>query len=604
MKEKQFIKSRLENWRKFEKGLAKTNEDPKVLSELYAEITDDLAYAQTHYKNRKVRYYLNGLAQKLNLKLYKHRPINNKRILTFWTQELPAVIYHSRKSLLASLFIFVLAVAIGAFSAWYNIDFVNSILGVDYVNMTLENIEKGDPMAVYKKEGPFGMFGRITLNNIFVSFRAFAMGVFAGLGTISILLSNGIMLGSFQYFFAEHDVLFESAITIWQHGTIEIASIIIAGGAGLVMGSGWFYPGTYTRLQGFINGAKRGTKIIIGLIPLFIIAGFIESFITRLTEAPTILRVGLIIFSLVLIIGYFVVLPYKLPQKYKDQYQFEGLNARNPHPKYNKSIIHKAPEIFSEGLRRFIKQLPILLPIFTLTFVFITTVVAGYFLASEYTFSHPIFEYKLWETEMYNVLQNRYEIIWILALPWTAALLYLGKKQYGISFNLKNILVTFFIGLVISYSYTLNAWINIIILLFFVPILISYLHELYAPKRTNSLVKAFSIFHVDFIRSFGTAAITTLVNLFFTLFFYTVVFEIISTIIDLNLPVNNRTVEIIINALELSLFAVLTAFLLSFMYSVFGVNYENQIEIETGENLMSEITQIGKTKRNHGLEME
>lgn len=165
MKEKDFISSRIETWQKFEKALSKKEENPKIVSDLYVEITDDLAYAQTHFKNRKVRYYLNNLAQKLNLKLYRHTPVTNSRLFSFWTEELPSIVYHSRNNMYAALFIFSLATAIGVFSAWYNIDFVNEILGESYVNKTLENIEKGDPMAIYKDQESSGMFSYITINN-------------------------------------------------------------------------------------------------------------------------------------------------------------------------------------------------------------------------------------------------------------------------------------------------------------------------------------------------------------------------------------------------------------------------------------------------------
>ena len=70
-------------------------------------------------------------------------------------------------------------------------------------------------------------------------------------------------------------------LAIWLHGTLEIWSIIVAGAAGLALGNGWLFPGTYSRLESFKRGAKRGVKIVVGTIPIFIMAGFIESFITQ-----------------------------------------------------------------------------------------------------------------------------------------------------------------------------------------------------------------------------------------------------------------------------------------------------------------------------------
>ena len=137
-------------------------------------------------------------------------------------------------------------------------------------------------MAVYKKMSETDMFLGITINNIKVSLLAFSMGVLAGIGTIYMLMQNAIMLGSFQYFFYEKGLLWESARTIWIHGTIEISVIIVAGCAGLVVGKSILFPGTYSRLKSFTMGVKSGLKIVVSTIPFFIIAGFLEGFVTRL----------------------------------------------------------------------------------------------------------------------------------------------------------------------------------------------------------------------------------------------------------------------------------------------------------------------------------
>ena len=119
------------------------------------------------------------------------------------------------------------------------------------------------------------------------------------------------MIGAFQMFFFQHDLLWESMLAIWLHGTLEIWSIIVAGAAGLALGNGWLFPVTYSRLESFKRGAKRGVKIVVGTIPIFIMAGFIESFITRHTELPNILRLSLILISLAFIIFYYIYLPNK-----------------------------------------------------------------------------------------------------------------------------------------------------------------------------------------------------------------------------------------------------------------------------------------------------
>ena len=81
------------------------------------------------------------------------------------------------------------------------------------------------------------------------------------------------------------------------------------GAAGLALGNGWLFPGTYSRLESFRRGAKKGVKIVIGTVPVFVMAGFIEGFVTRHTELPDLLRLGFILLSLSFIIFYYIYLP-------------------------------------------------------------------------------------------------------------------------------------------------------------------------------------------------------------------------------------------------------------------------------------------------------
>jgi uncharacterized membrane protein SpoIIM required for sporulation len=192
---------------------------------------------------------------------------------------------------------------------------VRLILGDAYVNMTLENIKNNDPMAVYKKANEIDMFIGITLNNVRVGFLSYIFGFFLGIGALFIGMQNAVMLGSFQYFFAEKGLLWESVRTVWIHGTIEISVIIICISAGIVAGNGIMFPKTYTRIESLAKSAKEGLKIVLSTVPFFIVAGFLEGFVTRHTEMPDALAIFIISFSLFLILFYYVYLPYKLHKK-------------------------------------------------------------------------------------------------------------------------------------------------------------------------------------------------------------------------------------------------------------------------------------------------
>jgi len=318
MREAAFAKQNKDKWLRFESVLRNNVQiHPDELSALYIEITDHLSYAQTFYPGSNTLKYLNGLSVLAHQKIYKTKRESRNRLITFYTHEFPLFFAQYHKQLLVAFLTFALFSIVGAYSAATDSNFVRLILGDAYVNMTLENIENEDPMAVYKDMGELNMFLGITVNNIRVALFAFAYGIFLGMGTLFILMRNAIMLGSFQYFFFDQGMLWESARTIWIHGTIEISVIIIAGCAGLVLGSSILFPGTYTRLQSFVRGALAGLKILCSTIPFFIIAGFLEGFVTRHTEMPDWLAILIIGGSLALILFYYVLYPIKLKKKHE-----------------------------------------------------------------------------------------------------------------------------------------------------------------------------------------------------------------------------------------------------------------------------------------------
>ncbi|MFA9389974.1 MAG: stage II sporulation protein M [Prolixibacteraceae bacterium] len=318
MNEIQFLHKNNKKWKVFENYLDKKSPaDPDKVSEMFIHLTDDLAFARTYFPNSAVSQQLNQLAQKAHHIIYQNPPTKKNRIKSFWLSEFPLLVYASRKEVFVSFILLVISTLMGIVSTKYDDGFVRIIMGDQYVNMSLSNIAKGDPLAVYKSMNQIDMFLGITINNIKVSFFAFAMGLLTPIGTGFIMLKNGVMLGTFQAFLAEQGYLLDSIATIWVHGTFEIFAITVAGGAGFVIGNSLIFPKTYSRIESFRRGALRGSKIVIGLIPVFIIAGFLEGFVTRYTHAPYVLRFAIIILSLTAIIYYFYIYPNQLLKKSK-----------------------------------------------------------------------------------------------------------------------------------------------------------------------------------------------------------------------------------------------------------------------------------------------
>jgi uncharacterized membrane protein SpoIIM required for sporulation len=317
-----FIKRNAGKWKKYQHEPARTAEET---AERFTVLIDDLSYAKTFYPRSKVTIWINGITASIYQNIYRNKKEKYSRIFYFWKYELPFLFRKYHRIFLFTACLFIITVLLGYFASKENPDFVRGILGDSYVDMTEENISKGDPFGVYRTDNPFSMFMTIAFNNIRVAFVAFLGGLPAGLGTFYILWENGIILGSFHQIFFSSGLGVESVLVIWIHGTIEICSIVIAGTAGFILANGMLFPGTYSRMRSFKSAARDAVKIMITLIPFFIIAAFFESYITHLmsetyskgsTEGlPVWVSLLVLSFSLFLIIWYFVIWPVKLAKR-------------------------------------------------------------------------------------------------------------------------------------------------------------------------------------------------------------------------------------------------------------------------------------------------
>ncbi|KRB56880.1 stage II sporulation protein M [Flavobacterium sp. Root186] len=311
MREVAFIKQNKEKWLEFELAIfGKAKKNPDELANLYIQLMNDLSYAQTYYPKSKTVIYLNHLASQIYQKIYKTKRTEKNRIVEFFKIEVPLLLFEYKRYLLYAFILFFATVAMGVVSARYDQNFVRLILGDDYVNMTLENIKKGNPMAVYGSGSNWGSFVGITMNNLYVGAKCYMYGIIGGIGTFYVFLQNSLMLGSFQYFFYEQNVFWKSVRGIWIHGSMEIFAIVIESAAGFILGASILFPKTYSRINSFKIGFKNSFKIFLSTFPFTISAGFLEGFITRYSiDMPNWLSSFIILFTLGIISFYYLVYP-------------------------------------------------------------------------------------------------------------------------------------------------------------------------------------------------------------------------------------------------------------------------------------------------------
>jgi uncharacterized membrane protein SpoIIM required for sporulation len=309
-----FIKKNIDKWKQYQ---YEPTADPDEMAAQFTELVNDLGYAKTFYPQSKVTQYLNGLASRIYLGIYRNKKEESSRIVRFWKTELPLVVRRYHREILYSFIIFILFALMAAFSAAHDETFVRGVMSDQYIDMTEDNIARGDPFGVYKQDGQLNMFVWIAVHNIKVAFIIYISGILLSIGTIWFLFQNGVMLGAFQYYFFSRGLGWKSILVIWIHGTLEISSFIIAGAAGLILGNSILFPGTHKRAWSLRRGAKDGLKLMVGLVPIFVAAAFLEGFVTRYASMPIWLSLFILVSSLSFIIWYFVVYPIRLEKKMK-----------------------------------------------------------------------------------------------------------------------------------------------------------------------------------------------------------------------------------------------------------------------------------------------
>jgi uncharacterized membrane protein SpoIIM required for sporulation len=289
MDERAFITSSRPTWERLTadldraRGHGVTSLPPAELRRLndeYRRTAADLAYSQTHFPDTDTVAYLNALVARAHGELYGSAPRRGARVWRFLSAEYPALLRREWKMLALSA-----ALLLGAIAAAYLTLYLNYPLGRLFLPPELRDAvadkfesgqRSGDPAALV---APL-LSAQITINNIQVSLAAFAGGMTFGALTVWALVQNGLLVGALAAVYAKAGLSLQFWSLIVPHGALEIPAIIVAGGAGLVLGRALISPGDMPRLEALRRASRPAIRMVLGAIPLFIIAGLVEGFIT------------------------------------------------------------------------------------------------------------------------------------------------------------------------------------------------------------------------------------------------------------------------------------------------------------------------------------
>ncbi|WP_164668687.1 stage II sporulation protein M [Virgibacillus doumboii] len=280
----QFIKQNREEWKQLEQYITMlgknkrslTGKDIDQFNRLYQKSAQHLSYSHTYFPDEDVTDYLNELVAKAHNLLYKDQVSSFRQIRTFFGTTFIGLLLEQWKAVIVAMVLF----AVGALAAFLSV--LDDPLNL-YSLLPERIAQSVNPEQLDTNTGSVDaslMSATIMTNNIQVAFLAFAGGITFGILTVYIMVSNGIMVGALAGLFWNYGNSYEFWAYIVPHGVIELTAIFIAGGAGLLMGYKLFAPGAFSRGFQLKRQAKRSVQLLLGTIPLFIIAGIIEGFIT------------------------------------------------------------------------------------------------------------------------------------------------------------------------------------------------------------------------------------------------------------------------------------------------------------------------------------
>lgn len=282
-----FLAERRPSWQQLEALLAqiKTNirrlapQDLAELGRLYRSATSDLALAQRDFPHQRVTHYLNGLVSRAHAQIYQEKPLRRQAIQYFYRWQFP-LLYRVLLPYTSLCFgVFLTGVMIAFLVTWRQPSAIYVFAGPDIEDL-VRQVEAGKLWTEIAPTARSAASSMILTNNIQVMFLTFAGGITAGLLTLWVILSNGLHLGAIFGLLQVHGLSGGLGAFVLAHGFIELSVIFLAGGCGIYIGDGLLRPGLLTRRTALVQRSRESVQLILGCVPLLILAGLIEGFIS------------------------------------------------------------------------------------------------------------------------------------------------------------------------------------------------------------------------------------------------------------------------------------------------------------------------------------
>ena len=290
-----FINQRKNAWQRLEQLLEMLDrmtmrrlhrEEVRELGRIYRRTASDLAIARAESRDPRLVNYLNSLVIRAHGRIYRANAQGGRRLGTFFARDFPRTFRRTWRYTATAFGVFLLFTAVAFFGTRYDPDF-SEFAGIPASWRARNTDQKRRWWERINRENQVESAGILT-NNIRVTFYAFALGAMLGLGTLYVMALNGAMFGSIVALTYQAGYGNDLLTFVAGHGVIELTCIFIAGGAGLLIGTALVMPRDLTRADALKSRGMEAVRLIVGCIPLLVIAGIIVGFISPAPINPLI----------------------------------------------------------------------------------------------------------------------------------------------------------------------------------------------------------------------------------------------------------------------------------------------------------------------------
>lgn len=310
MKQHSFEEQHETTWASIEEALAQPSRDrnSQLLSEHYLLLCQHLAIAKERLYDAALVDRLNNLVLALYRELYRYRSETRLNLFAFFKRDFPLSIYRHRYFILVAFLAFVLPGLAAGTWAYFEEDAIYSLIDARQVGQVERMYDPEARVLGREREADTDiyMFGFYIKNNIGIAFRCFAGGMLLGIGTLVVLLFNGMFIGGIAGHLTRLDYIDTFYPFVVGHGSFELTAIVFSGAAGLRLGYAIVNPGPFSRLDALRLAGRDVVPMIYGIVLMLVIAAFLEAFwsSSTLLSSGTKYAVGAGLWALVLLYSF------------------------------------------------------------------------------------------------------------------------------------------------------------------------------------------------------------------------------------------------------------------------------------------------------------